>query len=142
MSTEVLLEANDVHNTESLRPSQQDESPETAADVVSPDLLERSCALYLLTLKEKYKLTETVIDFVVTQTKDTIQNVIDNLHQSVHLVTVGRTLIKSLKVSVDWRPITCSQNVLRTTWVLWYVFINFTELNIFTITLHMLHALT
>jgi len=77
------LEANNVHSTESL--VQQDEfGPETTADAVSPDdILQRSCALYLLTLKEKYKLTQTAIDFVVAQTKDTIQTVIDNLHQSV-----------------------------------------------------------
>lgn len=65
MSTEVLLEANDVHSTESLRPSQQDESPETAADVVSPDLLERSCALYLLTLKENTSLPKLLLTLLL-----------------------------------------------------------------------------
>ena len=75
-----------VHRSESL--TQLGESSETAPhanECVSPDdTLQRSCALYLLTLKEKYKLTQTAVDFVVSQTKDTIQTVNDNLHQSVH----------------------------------------------------------
>jgi len=33
--------------------------------------------------EEKYKLTQTAVDFVASQTKDTIQNIIENLH---HLV--------------------------------------------------------
>lgn len=72
----------------------QPESPEITVLSSSPrngssderpylDHLQRSCALYLLTLKEKYKLTQTAVDFVVGQTKDTIQNIIDRLHQSV-----------------------------------------------------------
>ena len=119
-----------VHCSESL--TQLGESSETAPhanECVSPDdTLQRSCALYLLTLKEKYKLTQTAVDFVVSQTKDTIQTVIDNLHQSVHdSICSGNQpnfdhILKVHQIrTVALRPSTSSQSILRTIWVLWYV---------------------
>ena len=37
----------------------------------------------MLTLKEKYKLTQTAIDFAVGQMKATVDNITDDLHQGV-----------------------------------------------------------
>ena len=51
--------------------------------VTTANELQKSSALYLLTLKEKYKLTQTAIDFVVGHTKLAIDNIIDDLHQNV-----------------------------------------------------------
>ena len=50
---------------------------------VIPANQQKSSALYLLTLKEKYKLTQTAIDFIVGHTKVANDNVIDDLHQSI-----------------------------------------------------------
>ena len=46
--------------------------------------MQRSMALFILTLKERYKVTQAAIDFTVTQMKENIDFVIDDLHQAVH----------------------------------------------------------
>ena len=46
--------------------------------------MQRSMALFILTLKEKYKVTQAAIDFTVTQMKDNIDFVIDDLYQAVN----------------------------------------------------------
>lgn len=50
---------------------------------IAANQLQKSSALYLLTLKEKYKLTQTAIDFTVGQLKVTVDNIVDDLHQAV-----------------------------------------------------------
>ena len=51
--------------------------------VIAVNELQKSSALFLLTLKEKYKLTQTVIDFAVDRMKVTVDNIIADLHQGV-----------------------------------------------------------
>ena len=51
--------------------------------VIAVNELQKSSALFLLTLKEKYKLTQTAIDFAVDRMKVTVDNIIDDLHQGV-----------------------------------------------------------
>ena len=41
-----------------------------------------------MTLKEKYKLTQTAIDFVVGHTKLAIDNIIDDLYQEIMDISV------------------------------------------------------
>jgi len=50
----------------------------------SRDQMQKSMALFILTLKERYKVTQAAIDFTVTQMKENIDFVIDDLHQAVH----------------------------------------------------------
>jgi len=45
--------------------------------------LQRTTALYLLTLKEKYKVTQTAIDFTVSQMKNAVDKMVDDLCSAV-----------------------------------------------------------
>ena len=45
--------------------------------------LQKSSALFLLTLKEKYRLTQTAVDFAVDQIKTTVEHIIDDLREGV-----------------------------------------------------------
>ena len=54
----------------------------TAADSFN-EPLQRTAALYLLTLKEKYKLTQTAIDFTVSQTKLIVDKIVEDLSSAV-----------------------------------------------------------
>lgn len=55
----------------------------TAADDSFNEPLQRTAALYLLTLKEKYKLTQTAIDFTVSQTKLIVDKIVEDLSSAV-----------------------------------------------------------
>lgn len=69
---------------DTLAPEQYEELSQTCVmQSHSKNQLQKSSALYLLTLKEKYRLTQTAVDFVVNHTKVAVDNIIDDLHQSV-----------------------------------------------------------
>ena len=55
-----------------------------AYDTLMPDHeLQKTAALYLLTLKEKHKVTQTAIDFVVSQTKLFVNKMMEGLSSAV-----------------------------------------------------------
>ena len=49
---------------------------------VSSNQMQKKAALYLLTLKERYKITQTAVDFVVSQTKHIVDNIVTDLHSA------------------------------------------------------------
>ena len=49
----------------------------------SPDLVSRSAAQFLLTLKEKYRVTQSVVDFAVGSVNQMVSHVCRELHHSV-----------------------------------------------------------
>ena len=76
----LLLQTSDMHCDEG--DSLEDNSRELGSS--SPfTQMQRSIALFILTLKEKYKVTQAAIDFTVTQMKSNIDHVVNNLHLAV-----------------------------------------------------------
>ena len=71
---------------EMLDPRNCDERDQQEDTMQEPGLssqMQKSMALFILTLKEKYKVTQAAIDFTVTQMKDNIDFVVNDLHQAV-----------------------------------------------------------
>lgn len=82
-NTSLSLESSVADNIEDSTPESiesQVDSMEVCADcIVSSNQMQKTAALYLLTLKERYKITQTAVDFVVSQTKHIVDNVVTNL---------------------------------------------------------------
>lgn len=89
-STSLSLESNVADNIEDLTQESiesQVDSMEVCAEsadcIVSSNQMQKTAALYLLTLKERYKITQASVDFVVSQTKHTVDNVVTDLCSAV-----------------------------------------------------------
>lgn len=60
-----------------------DPQEDNSQELVSSSQMQRSAALFILTLKERHKVTQAAIDFTVTQMKNSIDQVVNDLHQAV-----------------------------------------------------------
>ena len=85
-NTSLSLESSVADNIEdSTRESieSQVNSMEVCANcIASSNQMQKTAALYLLTLKERYKITQTTVDFVVSQTKHIVDNVVTDLRSA------------------------------------------------------------
>lgn len=81
--TSLSLESSVADNIEDSTQETIESQVEVCADrIVSSNQMQKTAALYLLTLKERYKITQTAVDFVVSQTKHIVDNVVTDLHSA------------------------------------------------------------
>ena len=82
LSLESSVADNIEDSTQESIESQVDSMEVCADSIVSSNQMQKTAALYLLTLKERYKITQTAVDFVVSQTKHMVDNVVTDLRSA------------------------------------------------------------